>query len=456
MSFFILQDNTTTLIQFHFQGNYSYNPLYRCHLQRRAGAVTLISPYLLFLKTPFTADEAPRGPSCYQVRYSVLILVVISKVTNSPQYLSYGCKPIFVNGVLDKAALKFESVLYDEVFSLACRSHGSDSEKTWEETRMNLNGAFLDALNTEPPTRGKVNRPVVSSPANVASETALIRESPMPAIQPPSAGHINTDDPRSHSAPAKVPSVDESHALKSLTLDDVMNPDILDNTAFLHNELVDNIVSNSQHDAMDIDICTPPISTVERWRANYMIKVLPDALQRRKSPPAQLTVNMHDITPQCRSEVDEDAEMELAVSTPVESEMELAVSTPVESETEAGAHSSTHAHLANDAPLFHQSPPAANEAGEDIIDGDVQSSDEHEGESSGSEFAPPQSRQQAATRDNAPVEHVPPTIDVPHATTHTSIIDDGSDLSSEDEPALPVRRQISRGSGKQTRHENSQ
>jgi hypothetical protein len=85
---------------------------------------------------------------------------------------------MFVNGVLDDAALRFERLLYDEALSLACHSEGTDRDATWEATRVKLNAAFQQALMTEPPQRAKVDRPI------------MIREAPQAHAPPPPAPRV--------------------------------------------------------------------------------------------------------------------------------------------------------------------------------------------------------------------------------------------------------------------------
>jgi hypothetical protein len=53
------------------QERHHFNADYKCQLQRRHAAVSLISPFLLFLKTGFKDEESPKGPTYYQVCNSV-------------------------------------------------------------------------------------------------------------------------------------------------------------------------------------------------------------------------------------------------------------------------------------------------------------------------------------------------------------------------------------------------
>jgi hypothetical protein len=53
------------------QKHHRFDTDYKCQLQRRHAAVSLISPFLLFLKTGFKDEESPKGPTYYQVRNHV-------------------------------------------------------------------------------------------------------------------------------------------------------------------------------------------------------------------------------------------------------------------------------------------------------------------------------------------------------------------------------------------------
>jgi hypothetical protein len=49
------------------QEHHHFDTDYKCQLQRRHAAVSLISPFLLFLRTGFKDEESPKGPTYYQV-----------------------------------------------------------------------------------------------------------------------------------------------------------------------------------------------------------------------------------------------------------------------------------------------------------------------------------------------------------------------------------------------------
>lgn len=67
------------------------------------------------------------------------------------QYLSYGCKPCVVNGVMDVGAIDFEIGIFEVILSVAFHRKGASPEETWSDTFNKMNALFVQFMKSPPP-----------------------------------------------------------------------------------------------------------------------------------------------------------------------------------------------------------------------------------------------------------------------------------------------------------------